>query len=575
MNGHDWLLNRTFHKKKVTVIFIAYIAIFLVLFIRLGYLMIGQADYYSEKAQQLHERERNIKASRGKIVDRNGVVLADNKAVCSVSVIHSQIKDPELVIKNLSQILELEEGTVERKVMKYSSREKIADNVDREIGEKIRLLQMDGVKVDEDYKRYYPYDDLASKVLGFTGSDNQGIIGLEVKYEEYLQGKAGTILTLTDAKGVELKDQAESRIEPIAGNTLVTTIDLNIQKYADQLAKQVRETKEADGVSILVMNPRNGEILAMVNVPEFHLNQPYLLPEGIDYSEEALNKMWRNNCINDTYEPGSVFKIITASAGLECGAVTVNDSFYCNGFIMVGDRKIRCHKTTGHGSQNFVQATMNSCNPCFVSVGLRIGSDRYYDYFKKFGLLEKTNVDLPGEASTIMHKKEAIGEVELATISFGQSFQVTPIRLAATVSALINGGHQITPHLATSIMDEDERIVKQFTYPVKDGIVSDETSETMRGILEQVVAEGTGKNGYVEGFRIGGKTATSQTLPRNSGKYIASFLGFAPADDPQVLAIAIINNPKGTYYGGQIAAPVIRTLYENILPYLEQIDYNR
>lgn len=575
MKEHDWVLNRTFHKKKITIIFIGCLTVFLLLCFRLGYLMIFQSDYYSKKALQLHERERNIKASRGKIVDRNGVILADNKAVCSVSVIHSQIKESKQVIKNLSQILQIDEEIVKKKVLKNSSREKIADNVDGEIGERIRLLQMDGVKVDEDYRRYYPYDDLASKVLGFTGSDNQGIIGLEVKYEEYLQGKAGTILTLTDAKGVELKNQPESRIEPIEGNTLVTTIDLNIQKYADQLAKQVYETKEADSVSILVMNPQNGEILAMVNVPEFHLNEPYLLPEGTDYSEDALNKMWRNNCINDTYEPGSVFKIITASAGLECGAVKTDDCFFCNGFIMVGDRKIRCHKTTGHGSQNFVQATMNSCNPTFVSVGLRIGSDRYYEYFRRFGLLEKTGVDLPGEATTIMHRKEDIGEVELATISFGQSFQVTPIRLAATVSALINGGHQITPHLATSVKDNKDQIVKDFNYPVKGSIVSEETSETMRSILEQVVAEGTGKNGYVEGFRIGGKTATSQTLPRNSGKYIASFLGFAPADDPQVLAIAIINNPKGTYYGGQIAAPVIRTLYENILPYLEQIDYNK
>lgn len=575
MKKHDWLLNRVFHRKKITIIFIACLVAFLLLCIRLGYLMIFQSDYYSEKALQLHERERNIKASRGKIVDRNGVVLADNKAVCTVSVVHSQVNDSKLVIKNLSKLLELDEEVVKKKVLKVSSREKIADNVDCEIGEKIRLLQMDGVKVDEDYRRFYPYDDLASKVIGFTGSDNQGIIGLEVKYEEYLQGKSGTILTLTDAKGVELENKPEGRIEPIEGNTLVTTIDLNIQKYADQLARQVCESKEADGVSLLVMNPQNGEILAMVNAPEFNLNEPYRLPKGTVYSEDALNKMWRNNCINDTYEPGSVFKIITASAGLECEAVNVDDSFFCNGFIMVGDRKIRCHKTNGHGSQSFVQATMNSCNPTFVSVGLRIGADRYYEYFSKFGLLEKTGVDLPGEASTIMHRKEDIGEVELATISFGQSFQVTPIRLAATVSALINGGHQITPHLAVSVKDIQDRIVKNFNYPVRESIVSRETSETMRYILEQVVAEGTGKNGYVEGFRIGGKTATSQTLPRNSGKYIASFLGFAPADDPQVLAMVIINNPKGTYYGGQIAAPVIRTLYENILPYLEQIDYNR
>lgn len=575
MKEYDSLLNRTFHKKKITVIFFACFLTFLLLGLRLSYLMIIQSDYYTEKATQLHERERNIKASRGKIVDRNGVILADNKAVCSISVVHSQITGKEEVIEKLCQLLKLDENIVRKKVEKVSAREKIADNVDAKIGEQIRLLQLNGVKVDEDYKRYYPYDDLASKVLGFTGSDNQGIIGLEVMYEDYLKGRPGTILTLTDAKGIELKDRAENRIEPISGNTLVTTIDWNIQKYADQLAKQVYETKEADSVSILVMDPRNGEILAMVNVPEFHLNEPYLLPENVEYSEDALNKMWRNNCINDTYEPGSVFKIITASAGLECQAVTENDSFYCNGFIMVGDRKIRCHKTTGHGSQNFVQATMNSCNPTFVSVGQRIGAERYYDYFKQFGLLEKTGIDLPGEASTIMHKKEDIGEVELATISFGQSFQVTPIRLAATVSALINGGHAVTPHIAMEVQDKEKISVKQFSYPQKERVVSEETSKRMRYILEQVVAEGTGKNGYVEGFRVGGKTATSQTLPRGSGKYIASFLGFAPANDPKVLAIAIINNPKGTYYGGQIAAPVIRTLYENILPYLEQIDYNR
>ena len=434
------LSNRTFHRTKVTLLLGLIMLAFCVLGIRLGYLMLARSEHYSELATELHERERSIKASRGKILDRNGVVLADNQAVCTISVIHSQITDPEQVIAKLSQLLEMEEEKVRKKVEKKSAREKVADNVPKELGDRIRLLYLEGVKVDEDYKRFYPYDDIGSKVLGFTGSDNQGIIGLEVKYDDYLQGEPGTILTLTDAKGVELLDRPEDRVEPVSGNNLVTSLDWNIQTYANQLAKQVCETKEADSVSILVMNPQNGEIMAMVNVPEFHLNQPYLLPEGIDYSEDALNRMWRNGCINDTYEPGSTFKIITASAGLECGAVHTDDTFFCNGFIMVGDRRIRCHKTTGHGSQDFVHATMNSCNPSFVSVGLRIGGEAYYDYFRQFGLLDKTGVDLPGEAGTIMHRKEDIGEVELATISFGQSFQITPIRLATTVSALINGG---------------------------------------------------------------------------------------------------------------------------------------
>ena len=568
------LSNRTFHRTKVTLLLGLIMLAFCVLGICLGYLMLARSEHYSELATELHERERSIKASRGKILDRNGVVLADNQAVCTISVIHSQITDPEQVIAKLSQLLEMEEEKVRKKVEKKSAREKVADNVPKELGDRIRLLYLDGVKVDEDYKRFYPYDDIGSKVLGFTGSDNQGIIGLEVKYDDYLQGEPGTILTLTDAKGVELMDRPEDRVEPVSGNNLVTSLDWNIQTYANQLAKQVCETKEADSVSILVMNPQNGEIMAMVNVPEFHLNQPYLLPEGIDYSEDALNRMWRNGCINDTYEPGSTFKIITASAGLECGAVHTDDTFFCNGFIMVGDRRIRCHKTTGHGSQDFVHATMNSCNPSFVSVGLRIGGEAYYDYFRQFGLLDKTGVDLPGEAGTIMHRKEDIGEVELATISFGQSFQITPIRLATTVSALINGGYMVTPHIGVQVENKEGEIIKDFSYPRTANIVSGDTSATMRYILEQVVENGTGKNGYVEGFRVGGKTATSQTLPRGSGKYIASFLGFAPADNPRVLALAIINNPKGTYYGGQIAAPVVRTLFENILPYLEQIDYN-
>ena len=569
------LSSRTFHRTKVTLLLVLFMLAFVVLGIRLGYVMLAKSEHYSKLATELHERERSIKASRGKILDRNGVVLADNQAVGTISVIHSQVTDSEQVIEKLSTLLEIDEDKVRKKVEKKSAREKVADNVPKELGDQVRLLYLDGVKVDEDYKRFYPYDDIGSKILGFTGSDNQGIIGLEVKYDDYLQGEPGTILTLTDAKGVELTDQPEDRVEPVSGNNLITSLDWNIQTYANQLAKQVCETKEADSVSILVMNPQNGEIMAMVNVPEFHLNQPYLLPDGIEYSEDALNRMWRNGCINDTYEPGSTFKIITASAGLESGAVHTDDSFFCNGFIMVGDRKIRCHKTTGHGSQDFVHATMNSCNPSFVSVGLRIGSENYYNYFRQFGLLDKTGVDLPGEAGTIMHRKEDIGEVELATIAFGQSFQITPIRLATTVSALINGGYMVTPHIGIQVESREGEVIKNFEYPRTANIISRDTSSTMRYILEQVVENGTGKNGYVEGFRVGGKTATSQTLPRGSGKYIASFLGFAPADNPQVLALAIINNPKGTYYGGQIAAPVVRTLFENILPYLEQIDYNK
>ncbi len=467
-----------------------------------------------------------------------------------------------------------------KRVEKYSAIERIKSNVDKETGDKIREYDLEGVKVDEDYKRYYPYETLASKVLGFTGGDNQGIIGLEVIYEEYLKGKEGTILTVTDAKGVEIAEAGEERIEPENGNDLYVSLDINIQSYATQLAMQAMETKEADSVSILVMNPKNGEILAMVNVPEFNLNEPYTLPEGTaepvsqEEKQNLLNQMWRNGCINDTYEPGSTFKIITAAAGLESGAVTVNDRFSCPGYVMVEDRRIRCHKISGHGAEDFVQGTMNSCNPVFVTVGMRIGVDRYYDYFKQFGLLSKTGVDLPGEAGTIMHKKENIGAVELATISFGQSFQITPIQLATTVSSIVNGGTRVTPHFGVKVVDSEGNVKETLKYPVQQNIVSAETSETMRYILEQVVENGSGKNGYVEGYRIGGKTATSQTLPRGSGRYISSFLGFAPADDPQVLAIAIINNPQGVYYGGQIAAPIVRQLFENILPYLEGIDYN-
>lgn len=573
--------HKTYHRSKtVAVFFLCFIA-FAGLVGRLSYLMIFQSEYYTQKAKELHERERSIKAARGRIIDANGKILADNKTVCTISVIHSQITDKEKVIEVLCRELQLSEEYVRKRVEKYSSIERIRSNVDKSIGDIIRSYELDGVKVDEDYKRYYPYDALASKVLGFTGGDNQGIIGLEVVYEEYLQGEAGTILTVTDAKGVELAEAGEERVEPVSGQDLYISLDMNIQSYATQLAVQTMETKEADSVSILVMNPQNGEILAMVNVPEFNLNDPYTLPNGMDsaaFSEEKkqelLNAMWRNGCINDTYEPGSTFKIVTAAAGLESGAVKTTDTFNCPGFIMVEDRRIRCHKVGGHGTEDFVQGTMNSCNPVFITVGLRIGVERYYSYFRQFGLLDKTGIDLPGEAGTIMHKMENIGPVELATISFGQSFQITPIQLATTASSIINGGRRITPHFAVKTADADGSNVEYFTYPVRENVVSAETSETMRYILEQVVADGSGRNGAVEGYRIGGKTATSQTLPRGSGKYIASFLGFAPANDPQVLAVAIINNPKGTYYGGQIAAPVVRQLFENILPYLEKIDYN-
>lgn len=573
--------NKTYNRKKIVTVFFLCLAVFAGLTGRLVYLMVFHSGYYTEKAKELHERERSIKAARGRILDANGTVIADNKTVCTISVIHSQITDPDKIVEVLSKELDLSEEFVRKRVEKYSSIERIKSNVDKEEGDNIRAYNLDGVKVDEDYKRYYPYDSLASKVLGFTGGDNQGIIGLEVKYEDYLKGKEGTILTVTDARGVEISEAGEERVEPETGRDLYISLDMNIQSYATQLAKQVMETKEADSVSILVMNPQNGEIMAMVNVPEFDLNNPYQLPEGTDTAglteekkQELLNLMWRNGCINDTYEPGSTFKIITAAAGLEGGVVTVDDRFSCPGYVMVEDRRIRCHKIAGHGSQNFVEATMNSCNPVFVTVGLRLGVDHYYNYFRQFGLLNKTGVDLPGEAGTIMHKKENMKAVELATVSFGQSFQITPIQLATTASAIINGGNRITPHFGVMSADKEGNEIEKFSYPVTEHIVSEETSATMRMMLEQVVENGSGKNGYVEGARVGGKTATSQTLPRGSGRYIASFLGFAPADDPQVLAIAIIHNPQGTYYGGQIAAPVIRQLFENILPYLGEMDYN-
>ncbi|MBP3459235.1 MAG: peptidoglycan glycosyltransferase [Lachnospiraceae bacterium] len=577
---------QTYHKKKIVFVFFAVVLIMMLLTGRIFYLMIFCSEYYTEKAIELHERERDIKAARGRILDRNGVVLADNRTVCTVSVIHSQIQDADAVVSVLSEKLELSEETVRQKVEKVSSIERIKSNVDKTIGDEIRECNLAGVKVDEDYKRFYPYSTLASKVLGFTGGDNQGILGLEVKYEEYLKGIDGTILTVTDAKGVEIDAAGEGRIEPIAGNDLTLSLDMNIQSYATQLALQAMEAKEADSVSMIVMNPQNGEILAMVNVPEYDLNNPFdiqsvygdrtaqMLAAVSGNELEAANRMWRNGCINDTYEPGSTFKVITAAAGLESGVVTIDDQFSCPGFCIVEDRKIRCHKTQGHGAESFLTATMNSCNPVFVNVGLRVGIDRYYAYFNQFGLLNKTGIDLPGEAATIMHKKENMGLVELATVSFGQSFQITPIQLVTTISSLVNGGKRVTPHLAAYITDPVTGNIRQFDYEVKEGIVSEETSATLRYMLEKVVSEGGGKNAYIEGYSIGGKTATSQTLPRGSGRYIASFIGFEPAEDPQIIAICIINNPQGVYYGGQIAAPVVKKLFENILPYLEGIQYN-
>lgn len=567
--------NKTFHKKKILVVFLAAFILILYLIGRLVYLMVFDAEYYQQKAEDLHERERDIKAARGEIIDRNGTVLATNRTVCTISVIHSQIENPEKVIEKLSEFLEMDADQVRKKVEKISSIERIRSNVDKRTGDKIRNLGLAGVKVDEDFKRYYPYNELASKVLGFTGGDNQGIVGLEVKYEKYLKGINGKILTTTDARGIELDGVAEDRLEPEAGNTLRISLDYTMQKYALQMAEKVRMEKQADKVGIILMNPQNGEIYAMVNVPEFDLNQPFMLNNeetGENLTDEqrqdALNQMWRNGCINDTYEPGSTFKIITASAGLEEGAVHLTDQFSCPGYKVVEDRRIRCHKVGGHGAENFVQGIQNSCNPVFIEVGLRIGVDRFFDYFRQFGLMDLTGVDIPGEAGTIMHKKENVGQVELATISFGQSFQITPIQLATTVSALVNGGRRVTPHFGVEVLSAEGKKVKTFRYNAKKHIVSEKTSQTVRELLESVVADGSGKNAYVEGYRIGGKTATSQTLPRSANKYISSFVGFAPADDPQILGMCVIYNPQGVYYGGTIAAPVIGKIFENILPYL-------
>ena len=570
-----FMRNKTYNKKKMLVVFLSALLMIFFLIARLVYLMIFDAAYYQQKAKTLHEREREIKAARGEIIDRNGKVLATNKAVCTISVIHSQITDPERVIQVLADELGIEKEMIRKGVEKVSSREKIKTNVEKETGDRIRAYELDGVKVDEDFKRYYPYGNLASKVLGFTGGDNQGIIGLEVKYENYLKGVNGMILTTTDARGIELADTLEDRVEPVSGDTLQVSLDYNIQEYAQQAAEKVREEKQADAVVILILNPKTGEIYACVNAPEFDLNAPFTLPEGTDAAlndeekQAMLNQMWRNRSINDTYEPGSIFKVFTASAALEEGVVKEEDTFYCPGYKLVEDRRIRCARTTGHGSETFVQGVQNSCNPVFIEVGMRLGTENFYKYFEKFGLMGKTGVDLPGEAATIMHKKENVGQVELATMSFGQSFQVTPMQMATTVCSLVNGGKRITPHFGVAVYDaESGEKEETISYRKRKRILSKETSEKMRKILETVVSEGGGKKAQIEGYRIGGKTATSQTLPRSANRYIGSFIGFAPADDPQVAAMAIIYNPQGIYYGGTIAAPVVRDIFDNILPYL-------
>lgn len=565
--------SKTFNRKKVLFIFLVCAGMLLGLMGRLVYLMVYQGEYYTDKAVALHERERDIKAARGRILDATGTVLADNRTVCTVSVIHSQIKDAEAVVAMLQAELGIDEATARKRVEKVSSIERVKTNVDKEIGDKIRAYELDGVKVDEDYKRYYPFDSLASKVLGFTGGDNQGIIGLEVTYDEVLTGINGQILTLTDARGIELDGAGERRVEPVSGYDLQISLDYNIQMYAQQAALKVMEEKQAQSVSIILMNPQNGEIYAMVNVPEFNLNDPFTMEtdtSGLNSQEiqDALNRMWRNPAINDTYEPGSTFKIFTAAAGLEEDVVTLEDRFQCGGFRVVEDRRIHCHKRTGHGSENFLEGAQNSCNPVFIDVGLRLGVDNVYKYFEKMKLLETTGIDLPGEAATIMHKKTNVGQVELATIAFGQSFQITPIQLLTMASSVVNGGRRVTPHLGVLVKDEYGEVVEQLQYETKEQIISKETSETMRYILEHVVSDGSGNKAYIEGYAVGGKTATSQTLPRSANRYISSFCGFAPADNPQIIGACIIQDPKGIYYGGTIAAPVIRDIYENVMPYL-------
>ena len=570
-----FLYCKTFHRKKILIVFGVCVFSFFVLAGRLAYLMIFESAYYQQLAKDLHERERSIKAARGRIIDRNGTILADNRTVCTISVIHSQVKEPEQIIQMLTEELGLSEEWVRKRVEKVSSIERIQSNVEKEIGDRIRNYGYEGVKVDEDFKRYYPYGELASKVLGFTGSDNQGIIGLEVKYEDYLQGIPGRILTLTDARGVEIENAKENRVEPVAGNDLVVSLDYNIQSYAQQEALKVMEYKQADYVSILVMNPQNGEIYACVNVPEFDLNDPFTLPEDMDISsmtdqekQDARNQMWRNQCVNDTYEPGSTFKIFTSSAALQSGTSTLQDQYYCPGYKIVEDRRIRCHKAGGHGAEDFTHAMENSCNPALMTMGLKMGAKMFYQYFSDYGLLTKTGIDIPGEASTIMHQLENIGEVELATMTFGQSFQITPVQLAVMAASVVNGGRRVTPHFGVAIQNREGKVLKELEYLVTEGIVSEEVSGQMREILEKVVSEGSGHKAYLEGYRIGGKTATSQTLPRSAHKYISSFLGFAPANDPQVLAVCIVHDPKGIYYGGTVCAPVVKNIFANILPYL-------
>ena len=572
--GYNLNKVKTVHRRML-LIYVWGIALFCLLIVgKLAYIMIFQSEYYTEKALEVQERERKIKAPRGQILDRNGKVIASNKTVCTVSVIYNQIKNPDKVTEALSKELEMDKEEVRKKVEKRSVREKIKSNIPKEVGDKIREYNLAGVKVDEDYKRYYPYGSLASKVLGFTGADNQGIIGLEVQYEEYLKGIDGMIMTPTDSRGIEMENALEQRQEPVSGNDLVTSIDVNIQKYAEQIAYNTLEAKQANYVSIIVMNPNNGEIFAMVNAPEFDLNNPYTLNYQLNHSvsakekQDLLNKMWRNQCTNDTYEPGSTFKVVTATAALENNVVDLNTKFSCPGFRVVDDRRIRCHKTTGHGSETFLQGTMNSCNAVFIDVGLKVGVKKFYQQMNKLGLMNKTGIDVPGEAGTIIHQIKNVGNVELATMSFGQSFQITPMQYLVAASAVINGGKLITPHFGIKSVNGDGEVVKKYIYTEKKGVVSKETSDTMKYVLEKVISEGTGSKGKVEGYKVGGKTATSQKLPRGSGKYIASFMGFAPADNPEVIAMAIIDEPKGIYYGGQVAAPVISRLYTNILPYL-------
>lgn len=575
MKNRDEGMVKTYHRKKLLVSITCVILALLLISIRLLYVCVFQSSYYLEKAQKLHERERDIKALRGEILDRNGVVLASNKTVCTVSVIHSQITQPQEIIQMLVKELDITEEAARKRVEKVSSIERVKTNVDKETGDRIREYNYSGVKVDEDYKRYYPYSKLCSKVLGFTGSDNQGILGLEAKYDAYLSGTPGQILTLTDAWGVEVKNGNEERDEPEKGSNLYTSIDINIQSYAQQLAQKTLEQKQAKSVSIIVMNPENGEILAMTNEPEYDLNNPYELNSDLLISStgtskmDLLNNMWRNFCINDTYEPGSIFKMVTATAALETGSVTLNDHFTCGGSAIVADRKIRCHKTTGHGTQTFTQTVMNSCNPAFIEWGRRVGTERFFEYMGKLGLLEKTGIDIAGEASTIIHKQENVGEVELATMSFGQSFQITPLQMLRAASAIINGGNLVTPHFAVKSVSEADGTAVEFNYEIQSNAIEEKTSLMMKDILRQVVEEGGGKKAYLEGFSIGGKTATSQKLPRGSGKYISSFIGFSPVDNAKVIAMCLIDEPQGIYYGGTIAAPVIRELFENILPYLE------